>query len=69
MCMMHFMMGHSRYDEPHSYPRQDEDPLDILKRRFARGEITQEQFEEMRRVLNSVDKVPAHAGHASHQPV
>jgi putative membrane protein len=26
-----------------------ETPLDILKRRYARGEITREQFEQMRR--------------------
>ena len=28
-----------------------EDPLQVLKLRFARGEITKEQFEEMKRVL------------------
>ena len=28
-------------------------PLDILKERFARGEIDQEEFEERRRVLES----------------
>ena len=28
-----------------------EDPLQVLKLRFARGEITKEQFEEMRRAL------------------
>lgn len=26
-------------------------PLDVLKMRFARGEITKEEFEEMRRAL------------------
>ena len=28
-----------------------EDPLQVLKLRFARGEITKEEFEEMKRVL------------------
>ncbi|MCL4535079.1 MAG: SHOCT domain-containing protein [Bacteroidetes bacterium] len=30
-----------------------EAPLDILKRRYAAGEVTKEQFEEMRRTLGS----------------
>ncbi|MBI1800218.1 MAG: SHOCT domain-containing protein [Chloroflexi bacterium] len=30
-----------------------ESPLDILKRRYARGEITKEQYEEMRRALDA----------------
>lgn len=29
-----------------------EDALDILRQRFARGEIEQEEFEERKRVLN-----------------
>jgi hypothetical protein len=32
-------------------PASPEDPLQILKLRFARGEITKEQFEEMKRAL------------------
>lgn len=32
--------------------RRDE-PLDILKRRFARGEISKEEFEEQKKVLES----------------
>jgi hypothetical protein len=32
-------------------PTSPEDPLQILKFRFARGEITKEQFEEMKRAL------------------
>lgn len=31
---------------------QGESPLDILKKRYARGEITKEQFEGMKRDLN-----------------
>ncbi|MEJ2637750.1 MAG: SHOCT domain-containing protein [Calditrichia bacterium] len=30
-----------------------ESPLDVLKKRYARGEISREQYEEMKRDLNS----------------
>jgi len=33
----------------HEY--QGETPLEILKRRFALGEITKDQYEDMRRIL------------------
>jgi hypothetical protein len=33
------------------FPPSPEDPLQVLKMRFARGEITKEQFEEMKGVL------------------
>jgi len=32
-------------------PASPQDPLQVLKLRFARGEITKEQFEEMKRAL------------------
>ena len=32
-------------------PTEAEAPMDVLKRRFAAGEITREQYEEMRRTL------------------
>lgn len=34
-----------------SRPTPPETPLEILKKRYARGEITREQFEEMRKDL------------------
>ena len=34
-----------------SRPTPDETPLDILKKRYARGEITKEQFDEMKKDL------------------
>lgn len=34
-------------------PTQAEEPLTILKARLARGEITKEQFEELRQVIQS----------------
>jgi putative membrane protein len=30
-----------------------ETPLEILNRRFANGEITKEEFEEQKRIINS----------------
>ena len=36
---------------PQTPPASPEDPLQVLKLRFARGEITREQFEEMKRAL------------------
>ena len=32
-------------------PAQGESPLDILKKRYSRGEITKEQFQDMKRDL------------------
>ena len=37
---------------PHEEPGAAEDPLTILKRRYARGELTREQFEQMKRDLH-----------------
>jgi len=39
--------------QPPSNLPSAESPLDILKKRYARGEITKEQFDEMRRDLNA----------------
>lgn len=40
----------ARNVQPRS-PGDQETPMDILKKRFARGEITKEEYEEMRRKL------------------
>jgi putative membrane protein len=36
------------------------DPLEILKQRFARGEINREEFEQARKLLSSTAPVPEH---------
>lgn len=57
-CMMHDMdrdmdhSGHSTQMQAANALQQNESLLDILKRRYAKGEITREQFEEMKRDLD-----------------
>ena len=55
-CMLMHMMGHQDHQHGQDAPpaityQPDESLLDILKRRFALGEITREQYEEMRLIL------------------
>jgi uncharacterized membrane protein len=61
MCMMMHTMDHSGHDA-HATPAtvgQGESLLDILKRRYALGEITREQFEAMKHALGVSDANPA----------
>ena len=54
MCMAMHAMDHSAHGASTTTPTvpQNESLLDILKRRYALGEINQAQFEEMKRTLN-----------------
>jgi putative membrane protein len=47
----YLVAGVSTAERP-SYSRTEQ-PLEILKERYARGEITKEQFEEMKKTLES----------------
>lgn len=66
MCMATHAMEHSAHDAPATTPgsTQGESLLDILKRRYALGEIDQMQFEEMKRVLNVGASAVTPAEHA-----
>ncbi|MFA5895970.1 MAG: SHOCT domain-containing protein [Thermoplasmata archaeon] len=56
-------MNHGSDHDSHS--GSNESPLEILKRRFAAGEITREQYEEMKRVILGDDgsRQSSHAAH------
>lgn len=51
MCMMGHNMNHSEHDTHTVAALQGESLLDILRRRYALGEITRAQFEEMKQAL------------------
>jgi len=69
MCMMGHNMDHSGHGAHTEAAPQSESLLDILKRRYAQGEITRVQFEEMKQVLGvsqgtGVEASTAHHPHA-----
>ncbi len=53
MCMS---MGHGGAEHT-------ETPLEILRKRLARGEITLEQYKEMKAILDEEIATDAHQGH------
>jgi putative membrane protein len=50
VLLVRWLSGPWQATAPHQLP-SSRTPLDILKERFARGEIDKEEFEERRRVL------------------
>jgi len=51
-CMMGHQMDHEAAAEgPSHHSDRPETLLDVLQRRYALGEISRDQFEEMKRVL------------------
>ncbi len=66
VCMAMHAMDHSAHGAPAATPgaTQNESLFDILKRRYALGEIDQTQFEEMKRVLSVDTRAEMPAAHA-----
>lgn len=51
VLFIRWLSGPSNGAQPPYRPPSARTPLDILKERFARGEISSEEFEERRRLL------------------
>jgi len=53
--LVHRRPGPGLFDgsPPGSDSRSQEKPLDILKHRYARGELTKEQYEQMKRDIEN----------------
>jgi putative membrane protein len=57
---LYFMFGRGGCRLPWQHPgtpqdtgRETESPLDILKRRYAKGELTKDEYEQIKRELES----------------
>lgn len=46
-----FLIRYIQGSEKRYLPPSHEEPLEIIKRRYAKGEITKEQFEQMKKDL------------------
>ena len=60
LVVVYLLFGRTGLRPPGPYPDRDfierthlESPIDILKRRYVQGEITKEEFDQMRKDLSS----------------
>jgi uncharacterized membrane protein len=52
MCLAHSLVGHGETHGKDSSSGNTESALEILKKRYARGEINQEEYEKMKKILS-----------------
>ena len=53
VLIVYLVMKPGYRDRPTEHGRQGEDPIEILKRRYAQGMISEAEFVRMREELNS----------------
>ncbi len=53
VLLVWWLVTQSQKQDPLKKSKDDNQPLEILKKRYARGEITKEQFEDMKKDLGS----------------
>ena len=51
VSIVRWLMGPGHGHSPHGFGPVERSPLDILKERYARGEIDKDEFEERRKIL------------------
>ena len=53
LVVVYLLFGRTGLKRPSERQTHLESPIDILKRRYARGEISKEEFDQMRKDLSS----------------
>ena len=53
LVVVYLLFGRTGLKRPSEGQTHLESPIDILKRRYARGEISKEEFDQMRKDLSS----------------
>ena len=53
VLIIYFLLARRSGDDLHESSRMGETPLEILKKRYARGEITKEEYDRMKDDIES----------------